>query len=84
MAETAASPVRPITDAEIDAFWADGVVCLRGVLDPALLAAMEAPVEVALAGDESADLSEMGRALAAAGESVADRRRRAPRAPAGS
>jgi ectoine hydroxylase-related dioxygenase (phytanoyl-CoA dioxygenase family) len=70
MAEPVAGPVRAITDAEVDAFWTDGVVCLRGVLDPALLAAMEGPVDEALAGTESADLSEMGRALAAAGESV--------------
>jgi hypothetical protein len=62
--------MRPITDAEVETFWADGVVCLRGVLDPELLAAMAGPVEAALAGAESADLSEMGRALAAAGEPV--------------
>jgi ectoine hydroxylase-related dioxygenase (phytanoyl-CoA dioxygenase family) len=68
MAERA--PVRPVTEAEIETFWADGVVCLRGVLDPALVAAMETPVDAALRGDESADLSEMGRALAASGEAV--------------
>jgi ectoine hydroxylase-related dioxygenase (phytanoyl-CoA dioxygenase family) len=71
MAEAAQLPARPITDAEIDTFWTDGVVCLRGVLDPALVAAMAAPVEEALRATESADLSEMGRALAAAGETIA-------------
>lgn len=64
------TPRRPVTDAEIEAFWADGVVCLREVLDPQTVAAMAGPVDAALAGDESADLSEMARALAAAGETV--------------
>jgi ectoine hydroxylase-related dioxygenase (phytanoyl-CoA dioxygenase family) len=64
------APARAVTDAEIDTFWADGVVCLRGVLAPSVVAAMAGPVDAALCGDESADLSEMGRALAAAGETV--------------
>ncbi len=64
-------PVRPITEAEVDTFWADGVVCLRGVLVPRVLEEMISPVEEALLAKESADLSEMGRALAAAGESIA-------------
>ncbi len=62
--------MRPVTGDEIDAFWTDGVVCLRGVLEPELLASMHAPVEVAVLAKESADLSEMGRALAASGEDV--------------
>lgn len=66
-----AEPVRAVTTAEIDTFWTDGVVCLRGVLDPAVVTAMAAPVEIALAAEESADLSEMGRALAESGEDVA-------------
>jgi ectoine hydroxylase-related dioxygenase (phytanoyl-CoA dioxygenase family) len=61
---------RAVTEEEVAAFWADGVVCLRGALDPDLLAAMAGPVDAAMRGDESADLSEMGRALAAAGEAV--------------
>lgn len=65
------APVRVITAEEVDEFWADGVVCLRGVLDPRVLEEMISPVEDALIAKESADLSEMGRALAAAGESVA-------------
>jgi ectoine hydroxylase-related dioxygenase (phytanoyl-CoA dioxygenase family) len=68
-------PVRSISDDEVDAFWADGVVCLRGVLDPRVLETMVSPVEEALSARESADLSEMGRALAAAGESVATENR---------
>jgi ectoine hydroxylase-related dioxygenase (phytanoyl-CoA dioxygenase family) len=59
-----------VTDAHRCTFWADGVVCLRGALPPALIAAMAAPVEAALASDEMADLSDMGRALAQAGETV--------------
>jgi ectoine hydroxylase-related dioxygenase (phytanoyl-CoA dioxygenase family) len=70
MADGAAVPVRAITPAEVDTFWTDGVVCLRGVLDPGTVTAMAAPVESALRAKESADLSEMGRALAAAGETV--------------
>jgi len=62
--------VRPITASEVDAFWEDGVVCLRGVLDPRRLDEMSSPVEEALLAKESADLSEMGRALKASGESV--------------
>lgn len=65
-----ARPTRAVTPDEIDAFWADGVVCLRGALDPDVVAAMSGPVEVALRAKESADLSEMGRALAAAGAAV--------------
>jgi ectoine hydroxylase-related dioxygenase (phytanoyl-CoA dioxygenase family) len=63
-------PRRSVTAAEVETFWADGVVCLRGVLDPEVVTAMAGPVDDALRGDESADLSEMGRALAAAGETV--------------
>jgi ectoine hydroxylase-related dioxygenase (phytanoyl-CoA dioxygenase family) len=66
-----AEPVRAVTRDEVEAFWADGVVCLRAMLDPAVVAAMAGPVEDALRAKESADLSEMGRALAAAGEDVA-------------
>jgi ectoine hydroxylase-related dioxygenase (phytanoyl-CoA dioxygenase family) len=65
-----AEPARALTDTEVETFWTDGVVCLRAVLDPAVLTTMAAPVDAALRGDESADLSEMGRALAAAGETV--------------
>jgi ectoine hydroxylase-related dioxygenase (phytanoyl-CoA dioxygenase family) len=66
-----AEPVRAVTGDEVEAFWADGVVCLRGVLDPEVVAAMAGPVEDALRAKESTDLSEMGRTLAAAGEDVA-------------
>jgi ectoine hydroxylase-related dioxygenase (phytanoyl-CoA dioxygenase family) len=51
-----------ITTTELHEFWRDGVVCLRGVLSPDLLAAMAAPVEAAIAGDQSADLSALAGA----------------------
>jgi len=41
---------------QVEAFAADGVVCLRGVLDPAEVEAMAEPVERALRGPETADL----------------------------
>jgi ectoine hydroxylase-related dioxygenase (phytanoyl-CoA dioxygenase family) len=62
--------VHGVGDAERDAFAADGVVVLRAALPVSLLAAMAEPVERALAGDTVADLSGMGEALAAAGETV--------------
>jgi ectoine hydroxylase-related dioxygenase (phytanoyl-CoA dioxygenase family) len=65
-----ADPVRPVTRDEVDTFWTDGVVCLRGVLEPAVVLGMAEPVEVALRRRESADLTAMGHALAAAGEDV--------------
>ena len=61
---------RAVTNDEVVAFREDGVVCLRGVLPVELVAVMEGPVDVALTRDESADLSEMGRALAAVGETI--------------
>jgi ectoine hydroxylase-related dioxygenase (phytanoyl-CoA dioxygenase family) len=49
--------VRAVTDAERAAFAADGVVCLRGALDPAVVIAMAEPVERALRSDATAELS---------------------------
>jgi ectoine hydroxylase-related dioxygenase (phytanoyl-CoA dioxygenase family) len=66
-----AEPARAVSRDEIETFWADGVVCLRGVLDPDVVHAMDEPVEVALRARESADLGEMGRALAGSGAEVA-------------
>lgn len=56
--------MRAPTAAEIEAFRRDGVVCLRGVLSPDLVAAMTTPVEVALGGDQVADLSALAGAAA--------------------
>ena len=51
-------------------FRVRGVVCVRSVLDPEVLVSMQDPVERALTSRATADLSEMGRHLAAAGETV--------------
>ena len=61
---------RPIDVEEIEAFWRDGVVCLRSVLDRADVAAMEAPVASLIDTPAMADMSAMGDALAAGGQDV--------------
>jgi ectoine hydroxylase-related dioxygenase (phytanoyl-CoA dioxygenase family) len=64
------TPVRPITADEIETFWRDGVVCLRGVLPIALLQSMHEPVAELLQLPEMANMSAMGDALAAGGQVV--------------
>ena len=68
------APLRPVSAEEIATFERDGVVCLRAVLPRAWTLRMEAPVEAALRMKETtADLTEMGRAIAAGGgETLAD------------
>jgi len=61
---------RPVTHEEVETFWADGVVCLRGVLPVSLVASLAEPVDVALTREQSADLTSMGRSLAESGHSV--------------
>ena len=51
-----------ITPADIDAFHRDGAVCLRGVLAPDVIAALAQPVEDAITGAQSADLSALAGA----------------------
>lgn len=46
----------PVDTEQIDRFAIDGVVCLRGALDPDEVAAMAEPVERAVRGPETADL----------------------------
>ena len=53
-----------VTGDDIETFWRDGVVCLRGVLPRELLDAMAEPVEDAIAGEQSADLSALAGASA--------------------
>lgn len=53
-----------ISEADISAFWHDGVVCLRGVVPPEWLQRVAAPVEATLTSGEAADLG----ALADPGE----------------
>jgi ectoine hydroxylase-related dioxygenase (phytanoyl-CoA dioxygenase family) len=57
--------LREVTDAEVESFWRDGVVCLRRIIPPDLLEDMVGPVEEALMGTATADLSGMGDALEA-------------------
>ena len=52
--------LREVTDAEVEAFWRDGVVCLRQILPVDMLERMAEPVEVALGSAATADLSQMG------------------------
>lgn len=70
LASVAAGAKRAVTAEEVDAFWRDGVVCLRGILEPALVGAMEAPVAELLHLPEMADLTAMGDALASGGHEV--------------
>jgi len=56
-----------VTGDDIETFWRDGVVCLRGALPVELLEAMADPVDVAIRGEQSADLS----AVAGAPENAA-------------
>ena len=61
-------PLRPVSEGETEAYERDGVVCLRGILPLAWLSRMEAPLELALHMKETtADLTEMGRSIAASG-----------------
>jgi ectoine hydroxylase-related dioxygenase (phytanoyl-CoA dioxygenase family) len=60
-----------VTDAEIETFWRDGVVCLRGVLAPEVLDATAATVEVVIASTQSADLSAIAGAPASSPRFVA-------------
>lgn len=45
-----------ISDEDVEAFWRDGVVCLRGVVPADWLARIEAPVEATLTSGDAADL----------------------------
>ena len=61
-----ATPSRSVTDAEVEAFRRDGVVCLRDVMPAEWTTGMADAVEVALASEASTDLSRMGDEIAAA------------------
>lgn len=62
------APLCTVTAEEIETFERDGVVCLRGVLPLEWTRGMEGPVEEALRMTRTtADLTEMGRAIAAGG-----------------
>ena len=48
-----------VTDQEIEAFWRDGVVVVRGVLSDDTLAAMAEPVERVLGHENMSNMSNM-------------------------
>ncbi|MXZ87079.1 MAG: hypothetical protein F4Z02_15670 [Acidimicrobiia bacterium] len=49
-----------VTEEEIEAFWRDGVVVIRGVLSDDTLASMTKPVERALGSEAMNNMTEMG------------------------
>jgi ectoine hydroxylase-related dioxygenase (phytanoyl-CoA dioxygenase family) len=64
-------PTRRVSDDEIEAFWRDGAVCLRGVISPEWIERMRAAVERALVDEvTTTDLSALGADLAQVGASV--------------
>jgi len=52
-------PIRPVTAEEIEAFWRDGVVVLRGILPLSWLEALEEPLERTLGNGEAVDMGPM-------------------------
>ena len=62
--------IRSITDDEVATFWRDGVVALRGALDPVGVTAMASAVDEAMHGRESADMTEMAGSLDPSGPSA--------------
>ena len=57
------NPCRAVTDAEIDAFWRDGVVCLPGVLSGAWLDTLVEPIEALLGHPSTVDVTGLAEAL---------------------
>jgi len=60
----------PLRDEQIETFWADGVVCLRGVLAPEWITRLQAAVEDVLAARDGTDLSAMAQQIDAGGGAV--------------
>ena len=55
-------PIRPVTQAEVETFWQDGVVLLRGILDTDWLDALAGPLEQTISQGESVNLGTMAPA----------------------
>lgn len=53
------SPLRAITEDEIETFWRDGVVVLRGVLPRGWITALEAPLESTLRSGDAVDMGQL-------------------------
>jgi ectoine hydroxylase-related dioxygenase (phytanoyl-CoA dioxygenase family) len=65
------SPLRPVTQDEIDTFWRDGVVCLRNIVPPQWIDHMSSAVEEWLASPACLDFTKFGSEVAqAAGADV--------------
>jgi len=52
-------PIRPVAQAEVETFWRDGVVLLRGILDTDWLDALAGPLEQTISQGESVNLGIM-------------------------
>ncbi len=65
-----AAQLRDVTTEEVEAFERDGVVCLRGILDPDSVTALADPIDGLLGEPEMADLT--GMAGMTAGSAPAD------------
>ena len=61
-AELPDRPVRPVTDEEVETFRRDGVVLLRGVLQPEWVEALAGPVDRALGSGAAVDMGPMAGA----------------------
>jgi len=64
--------LRDVTDEEVEAFRRDGVVCLRGLLDPDVVAALADPIQSLLGEPEMADLTGMSGTSRASGPEPGD------------
>lgn len=51
---------RPVTDSEVETFWRDGVVCLRGILSVDWVARLEQAVDRYIASEAAFSLSSFG------------------------
>ncbi|MEX1217737.1 MAG: phytanoyl-CoA dioxygenase family protein [Acidimicrobiales bacterium] len=58
-------PTRSVTPEEVEAFWRDGVVCLRSILPVDLVLSMAQPIDEALESSATTDLTEMADQLEA-------------------
>jgi ectoine hydroxylase-related dioxygenase (phytanoyl-CoA dioxygenase family) len=55
--------LRPVTGEEIETFWRDGAVCLRGVIDPEWLDSLVEPIEALLEDPATVNINEIADAV---------------------
>lgn len=58
------APLREVSPAEIDAFWREGAVCLRGMIPPDWIARLQDGVEAWLASPHGIDMTLYGAEIA--------------------